>query len=45
MKKVIPTSNKRENRKWTNGEELFTPLLPSPTLPSCFYSDCNYFIH
>ena len=30
---VIPTGNKKENRKWVNGGGLFTPLLPSPTLP------------
>ena len=27
------------------GSKLFWPLLSLPTLSSCVYSDCNYFIH
>ena len=43
---VIRTCNKKiKTESGRNGEELFTPLLPPPTLPSCIYSDCNYFIH
>ena len=39
---VIPTGNKKKNRKWVNGEET---LQPPPTLSSIVYSDGNYFIH
>ena len=42
---VIPTGNKKKNRKWTNGEETPPHSSTPPTLPSCVYSDCNYFIH
>ena len=41
---VIPTGNKKKNRKWVKGK-LFTPLLPPPTILSSVYFDCNYFIH
>ena len=41
---VIPTGNKKEKPevgKWGgDSSPLFYPL---PTLPSCDYSDCNYF--